>query len=88
MTLAFPNQSRSFDSGRGCIRFVGHDNVFQVVFCLEVDALTKIDQLMVRTEKGYFAAFDAARDAIERVAQRAYHRQKNPMIVLTAADVH
>ena len=88
MALIFPNQSRSFDSARDCIRFVGHDNVFEIGFCLEVEALIKIDQLTVCTEHGYFAVFDAARDAIERVAQRAYHQGKNSMIVLTAADIH
>jgi hypothetical protein len=87
MTLMFPNQSRSFDRPRNCIRFVGHDNVFEIVFCLEIDALTKIDRLMDRNEQGYFAAFDAARDIIEDVARKAYNRRKNPLIVLTAADI-
>ena len=35
MTLHFPNQSRSFDEAKGCIRFIGHDDVFEVVFRLE-----------------------------------------------------
>lgn len=88
MALCFPNQSRSYDEVHHQIRFIGHDNVFEVTFCLEIDALKKIDQFMVRTEQGYFAVFDATRDAIERVAQRAYHREKNSMIVLSAADIN
>ena len=88
MALCFPNQSRSYDEVHDQIRFIGHDNVFEVAFCLEIDALVKIDRLLVRTEQGYFAVFDAARDAIERVAQRAYHRAKKSMIVLSAADIN
>lgn len=84
MVLAFPNESRSFDSVRGCVRFVGHDDVFEVIFYLEIDALVKIDRLMTRTEEGYLAVFDAARDAIERVAVKAYQRDKTSIIVLTA----
>lgn len=88
MALMFPNQSRSFDGARDCVRFVGHDNVFEVAFFIEIEALVKIDQGMPSTEQGYFTVFDAARDAIERVAQRAYHRGKNSMITLTAADIN
>ena len=84
MVLAFPNQSRSFDRVRDCVRFVGHDDVFEVIFCVEIDALVKIDHFMTRTEEGYLAVFDAARDAIEGVAEKAYQRGKNSMIVLTA----
>ena len=88
MALSFPNQSRTFDETHAQIRFLGHDNVFEVTFCLEIDALIKIDRLLVRTEQSCFSVFDGAREAIERVAQRAYHRKKKSMIVLSAADIN
>ena len=42
MALIFPNQSRSFDSAKQCIRFVGHDNVFEIGFCLEIKRSSKL----------------------------------------------
>lgn len=87
MALCFPNQSRSYDEGHNHIRFVGHDNVFAVAFCLYIEALIKIDGLLLHTEQGYLAVFDAARDAIERAAIRSYDRKNGSMIILSAADL-
>jgi hypothetical protein len=36
VTLQFPNPSRSFDEMRKAIRFIGHDNMFEVPFFVEV----------------------------------------------------
>ena len=88
MTLHFPNQSRSFDEAKGCIRSIGHDDVFEVVFRLDIEALLKIDTSLVQNEQGYLAVFDLARDAIERVARRAYVRKKNRVVSLSASDIH
>ena len=41
MALCFPNQSRSYDELHDHIRFIGHDNVFEVTFCLEIEALIR-----------------------------------------------
>ena len=88
MTLHFPNQSRSFDEAKGCIRFIGHDDVFEVVFRLDIDALIKIDANLVQNEQGYITVFDLARSAIERVARRTYIRRKDRVVLLTASDIH
>ena len=88
MTLSFPNQSRSYDEAKGCIRFIGHDDVFEIVFRLDIEALLKIDTSLVQNEQGYLAVFDLARDAIERVARRAYVRKKNRVVALSASDIH
>jgi len=88
MTLHFPNQSRSFDEAKSCIRFIGHDAVFEVVFRLDIEALINIDANLVQNERGYIAVFDQARPAIERVARRAYIRKKDRLIMITASDIH
>lgn len=88
MTLHFPNQSRSFEEAKGCIRFIGHDDVFEVVFRLDIDALIKIDANLNQNEQGYLTVFDLARTAIERVAQRAYILRKDRVVLITASDIH
>ncbi|MDF2372105.1 MAG: DUF1488 domain-containing protein [Rhizobiaceae bacterium] len=88
MSLTFPNPSRSYDDALDRIRFIGHDGMFQIAFFVEIDALAKTTKNLVRTEAGYLEAFDAARSAIERVALKAYSRDRNSMIVLRAADMH
>lgn len=87
MALEFPNQSRGYDGAKKCIRFVGHDSVFEVAVYIEIEALKKIDQLMDDTEQGYFAVFDAARDAVERIARSAYRRRKTHTILIAAVDI-
>ena len=87
MALTFPNQSRSYDAVRDRIRFIGHDNVFEIVFFVEIKALVKTTNKIIRSELGYLAAFDAARGMFERVANKAYSRGRNSLIVLTEADV-
>lgn len=88
MLLTFPNQSRSYDGVHDRIRFVGYDGVFEIDLSVEIEALAKTTKNLPRNEAGYLAAFDKARDAIERMAQIAYSRKQNTMIVLTATDVH
>jgi len=39
-----------------------------------------------KTEDAYLAAFDASRDAILQVAQKAYSKSRKNLIELTAAD--
>lgn len=88
MSLTFPNQSRSYDDAHHRIRFVGYDGVFEINLSVEIEALAKTTKNLIRNEADYLAAFDKARDAIERMAQKVYARKRNTMIVLTATDVH
>ena len=87
MALAFPNQSRSYDEVHDRIRFIGHDGVFEIAIFVEIKELAKTANKMIRDERGYLAAFDTVRGALERAANKAYSRKRNAMIVLTAADV-
>lgn len=86
MTLSFPNQSRSFDEAGNRIRFAGYDNVFEIAFFMEIDALKKISSKLIGRESAYLAAFDAARSLIEDIAGKAYTHGRANMIVLKAAD--
>ena len=78
MTLHFPNQSRSFDEAKGCIRFIGHDDVFEVVFRLDIDALIKIDANLVQNEQGYIAVFDLARIRDRTRCSKSLYSQERP----------
>lgn len=87
MTLAFPNQSRSYDPGRQAIHFLGYDGMSKVSFFVEVKALGRI-RAGANSEAGYLDAFDAERIAIQDAARRAYaQRKKQNMYVLTSADL-
>ena len=86
MTLKFPNLSRSYDSALKRIRFSAYDDVFEVPFFVEVDALAALTSPPASTEAGYLSVFDEARDAIQDVAQRAYKRGRKTMYVLTPSD--
>ena len=89
MALAFPNPSRSFDTARNAVRFVGHDGMFQVLFFVEVGALTKSDSALQSTgasETRCLSSFDALRKSIQDVARKAYSYRRRPSYTLTAAD--
>lgn len=89
MTLAFPNQSRSFDESRNAVRFFGHDGMFQVRFFIEAAALMKLDPLTPETgmsEAKCLLAFDALRTPIYEVARKAYAHHRSDSHTLTVAD--
>ena len=88
MTLFFPSKSRNFNKAKEQISFIGHDDLSEVEFRLDIAALIKIDANLAQDEHGYLTVFDKARPAIERVARRAYIRKKCRMILLTASDIH
>ncbi|HEY0122825.1 MAG TPA: DUF1488 domain-containing protein [Rhizobium sp.] len=81
MSLSFPNRSRSYDASARRIRFIGHDGMFEVPFLVEADVFPEAN-----TEAGYLAAFDAARDAVQQVAMKAYGYARRRMYILTAND--
>ncbi|MBX5157208.1 MULTISPECIES: DUF1488 domain-containing protein [unclassified Rhizobium] len=89
MALAFLSQSRSFDSVRNAVRFVGHDGMFQVLFFIEAGALAKSDAALQRTEPSetrWLSSFDALRNSIQHVAHKAYSCRRRAFYTPTAAE--
>lgn len=85
MTLAFPNQSRSFDEARNAVRFIGHDGMFEVPFFVETGVLAKPGRTEM-SEADFLMAFDAARHSIYDVARKAYSQARRTSYILTAVD--
>ena len=86
MTLNFPNESRSYDARRSCIRFWGHDSALEIQFFVEVSALCKLYPQTKNVEASYLEAFDAVQDRIHEVARRVYSRNRHDAYLLAAAD--
>jgi len=77
MMLNFPNPCRNFDASKNRIRFWGYDSAIEVSFFIETDALKQLCPEMDDVESGFLKAFDAAREQIHEVADRAYRRDEN-----------
>ncbi len=86
MALMFPNPSRSYDSKRDVIRFVGHDGMFEIPFFVDVAALPKLPKQKVSSDQAYLSAFDAARSTIQSVAREAYSNSRKASYFLTVSD--
>ena len=87
MPLNFPNQSRSYDSRKHCVRFWAHDASFEVPFFVGADALRHIDPNATSDEPGLLNAFDLNRDRICAAADRVYARDRRGSYTLSAADM-
>jgi len=74
MMLNFSNPSRSFDATRNRIEFWGYDNVMEISFFVEADALKKLCPEMIDVEAGILKAFDASRKQIQEVAEKVHAR--------------
>jgi hypothetical protein len=72
MRVKFPNPSRSFEADGNQVRFWGYDNVIEIAFFVEEDALKKLCPGMGDTEAGFLKAFDSVRSKIYDVANRVY----------------
>lgn len=83
--LNFPNECRSYDATRRCIRFWGSDGAMEVSFFLAEDALRKIAVGIPCGESLLLASFDQNRDRILRTARKVYDRHKGSYD-LTADD--
>lgn len=86
MTLNFPNQSRSYDEGRGCVSFWGHEASFEVAFQVETDALRRLSPAVSDDEASLLRAFDGNRTRIQHVASRVYSRGRRSYFRLSASD--
>ena len=86
MTLAFPNQCRSYDGVRDRIRFWGYDSAIEITFFVDTAALRKIDPNAVADEAGYLAVFDCARDKVHMAAREVYRRNRNGTYTCALSD--
>jgi hypothetical protein len=87
MALRFPNQSRSFDTRRFCVRFWAHDESLEIPFFIGADSLCHMNPLAVRDEPGLLEVFDRNRDRIEYAAARIYQRNRRGSYTLVATDL-
>ena len=74
MPLSFPNPSCSFDATKNRVDFWGYDNVIEVSFHVESDALKKLCPQMGDAEAEFLKAFDTVRKRIYDVAEKVYTR--------------
>jgi len=88
MNLSFSNPSRSYDDTRDCVRFSGYANIMEIEFFVEAEALNKLSSTLDSAESGYLQSFDAARERIYAVADKAYvkGRKGSTVYVLKAGD--
>jgi hypothetical protein len=75
MTINFPNPSRSYDAKRRYVCFWGYDQVIEVSFFVEEDALCRISPGTNRNEAGLLNAFDVHRERILRVAGEVHSKR-------------
>ncbi len=87
MGLQFPNQSRSFDARRLCVRFWAYDASLEIPFFVEADALSRIDPQATRDEQGLLGVFDRHRNVILKAADRVYVRNHRGSYTLAASDL-
>jgi hypothetical protein len=87
LALNFPNQSRSYDSRKHCVRFWAHDASFEVPFFVEAAALCSIEPTATSDESGLLNAFDLNRERICAAADRVYARNRRGSYTLSAADI-
>ena len=84
--LSFPNESRSYDTTRHCVRFWGHDGALEVAFFVEDTALSRISPATRNSQAAMVEAFDNNRERIVDAARKAYGGRRQGSYVLTASD--
>ena len=89
--LSFPNPSRTYDGLRHGIVFWGYDRTFEISFCVEEAALSKIDPATHPNEAGFLDTFDVNCARIQEAASRVYTQHPNDSwtfdYVVTAVDL-
>ncbi|MES9942179.1 MAG: DUF1488 domain-containing protein [Candidatus Thiodiazotropha sp. 6PLUC2] len=88
MSVKFPNPSRSFEEDGNRVCFWGYDNVIEIAFYVEEDALKKLCPGLSDTEAGFLKAFDSVRNKIYDVADKVYTRghERTFSHILSAKD--
>ncbi len=89
MTLSFPNPNRIFDADTSRILFWGYDNIMEVSFYLESNALEKFNSEKTKTESGFLKIFDTVRNQIYEAADKVYARvgKGNHACILSSKDL-
>jgi len=88
VTLSFPNPSRTFDSVRNAVRFVGYDGMFEIRFFVEAGALRGARAARSAPGAGEpLQLFDALRSGIYDAAREAYSNSRQSTYTLKAADL-
>lgn len=87
--LRFPNPSRSFDPSKSRICFWGYDSAIEISFFIETDTLKKLSPEMDDVESGFLQVFDAEREQIYKMADKAYMRSEAGSCthILSVADI-
>jgi hypothetical protein len=88
MKLNFSNPNRSFDDSKNRVLFWGYDNVFEVTFFIEADALLKLYPETDKTEPVLLKAFDKCIQKIHEVAAKVYEHsgKRRNSYILAAGD--
>lgn len=87
MPLCFPNESRSYDARRDCIRFWAYDGALEIPFFVEASALGRMDPTAERDGPGLLVTFDHHRLRIMQAADRMYSRNRKGSYTLAASDI-
>ena len=85
-SLAFPNNSRSYDGTRHAVRFWGYDQSMEIPFFIGSDVLGTLQPAMAPEPEGWLSAFDANRARICAVAAEVYGRRRSGSYDLLASD--
>src|SRR3954468_17505877 len=73
-SVAFPNDSWSYDATRLAVRFWGYDQSIEVPFFIGADVLGALQPTMAAAPDGCLSAFDANWARIRTVAAKVYGR--------------
>ena len=87
MTIHFPNHSRCHDPARQCVRFSGHDSVFEILFFVEDAALSRMSPDASNDEAGFLSVFDENRDRILEAAGKLYSGRHSAPYMIGAANL-
>ncbi|TDQ78521.1 uncharacterized protein DUF1488 [Dongia mobilis] len=87
MPLGFPNQSRSFDARRLCVRFWAHDESLEIPFFIGAESLCHMNPRAKCDETDLLDTFDRNRHRIEWAAARIYQRNRRGSYMLFATDL-
>ena len=86
MGLSFPNPSRTYDAVRRRVCFWAYDSAMEVPFFLEEGVLLRLNPKTNNSESAMLATFDAARDRIQRIAERVHSFDRRSFHILVASD--
>jgi hypothetical protein len=86
MTIAFPNNARSYDETAKRVRFMGYDGMFEIRFFVAADVLTAGHPQRAVSERDCLSAFDAMRTKILNVAQKVYSKTRKATVMLDSRD--